>query len=328
MKAYVATAYGPPEVLQLREVPRPTPGPNGVRIRVQATTVTAGDWRVRSLEVPAGFGLLVRLLFGFTKPRQPILGSEAVGVVDAVGAHVTRFVEGDPVIAYADTRLGTHAEYVILPEDGPIVHRPDGLSLQEAAAFSFGGTTALHFFDEGGLRAGHRVLVNGASGAVGTAAVQLAVQAGAHVTGVCSTANLDLVRSLGAHEVVDYTTTDVVPTDVSYDLILDAAGTLPYPRARPLLAPAGRLLVVNGSALAMLRGPWVALTSRHRLVTGTALGSITALRTLVEYAEAGAYRPVIDRCYPFEEMVEAHRYVDQGHKRGNVVVWVEAEAEA
>jgi NADPH:quinone reductase-like Zn-dependent oxidoreductase len=326
MKAAVTTRYGPPDVLEIQEVERPALQDSDVLIQVQAATVTSGDWRVRSLDVPTGFGLLSRLMFGVTRPRQPILGTEVAGVIASIGRNVTRFAAGDAVFAYSDARMGGHAEYVSMPEGGAVAHRPKNLTVEEAAALSFGGTTALHFLRRGRVQRGDRVLVNGASGSVGTAAVQLAKHSGAHVTGVSSSRNLDLVRSLGADSVIDYTAEDVTERRAQYDIIVDTAGTLPYRRSKHLLRSGGRLLLVLGTLPSMLQAPWVRWTSDKRVVVGAASGGAEDLEFLAQLAEAGAFTPVIDRCYPFEQIVAAHRYVDQGHKKGNVVLTFEADS--
>jgi NADPH:quinone reductase-like Zn-dependent oxidoreductase len=326
MRAFVCERYGPPEVLKLRDLPKPVPGEHEVLVRVRALTVTAGDWRVRSLEVPRGFGLIARLAMGFSRPRQPILGTEPSGEVEATGKAVTRFQVGDPVFGFTGMRMGCHAEYRCLPEEGhgrkdeAVVRKPANLGHEEAAALSFGGTTALSFLRKAKLQPGEKVLVVGASGSVGTAAVQLARHLGAHVTGVCSTANLDLVRSIGAERVIDYTREDFTRSGERYDVIVDTAGTAPFSRSGRSLAEGGRLLVVLGSLPEILRAPWVSLTTTKRSIGGNVSWGVEDLRFLAGLAEAGHYRPVIDRRYRFEEMVEAHRYVDAGHKRGNVIV--------
>jgi len=326
VKAFTYDRYGPPEVLTLREVPKPVPGEHEVLVRVRATTVTAGDWRVRSLVVPRGYALLARLALGYNRPRQPVLGTELSGEVEAIGRAVTRFRVGDQVFGFTGMRMGCHAEYRCLPEEGhgrkdeAVAPKPVNLSHEEAAALSFGGTTALSFLRKGKLQRGEKVLVVGASGGVGTAAVQLARHLGARVTGVCSTANLALVRSLGAERVIDYTREDFTRDGERYDVIVDTAGTSRYSRCRSALAEGGRLLMVLGSPAESLRAPWVALTTTQRLIGGEAAWDVSDLRLLAGLAEAGHYRPVIDRRYRFEELVEAHRHVDAGHKRGNVVV--------
>jgi NADPH:quinone reductase-like Zn-dependent oxidoreductase len=323
VKAIVYDKYGPPEVLRLTEIAKPSPKDNEVLIRVRATTVTAGDWRVRSLKVPQGFGLLARLALGISRPRQPILGSELAGVIESIGKDVTRFKVGDEVFAFPGLRMGSYVEYKCMREDGPIVLKPANLTFEEAAALSFGGTTALDFLKRGKLKAGEKVLVNGASGAVGIAAVQLARHLGADVTGVCSTANVELVRSLGASRVIDYTKEDFTRNNETYDVIVDAAGTAPFSRSRKLLNERGRLLMVLGRLSEVLRAPWVAMTGSRKIVGGTAIGRAEDLRYLADLATSGKFKVVIDRRFPFTQMVEAHRYVDTGRKRGNVVVTLE-----
>ncbi len=324
MKAITYHEYGAPEVLQLAEVATPTPKDDEVLIRIRATAVNSGDARIRGLNVPAGFGLLTRLMFGFFRPRKPILGNVLAGTVEAVGSEVANFHVGDAVFAMDSGAMGAYAEYKVMPADGAIVRKPEQLSFEEAAALPFGGTTALTFLrDMGKLQAGEKVLINGASGAVGTAAVQLAKHFGAEVTAVSSAANHELVRSLGADQVIDYKKEDFTQNGAAYDLIMDTVGNVPWSRAKGALNPGGRLLAVAGSLPDMLRMPWVALTSDKKLLAGVATESAEDLQLLAELTEAGAYRPVIDRSYPLEETAEAHRYVDAGHKRGNVVIAVE-----
>ncbi len=320
MKAVVAERYGPPEVLCIKEIASPTPKGNEILIRIHVTTVTSADWRVRSLTVPTGFGLIMRLVFGLRKPRQPILGSELAGVVAAIGRDVTRFKVGERVFAFSDARMGCHAEYIVLPQDGMVVATPPGLSDETAAALCFGGTTALDFLRRGQVQRGDKVLVNGASGAVGTAVVQLARHVGAEVTGVCSGANSDLVRSLGAAHVIDYTQADFTGNGQTYDLIVDTVGTAPLSRCRRSLKDGGRLLLVLAGLPEMLKGLWVSLTSRHTVIAGPVAVKLEDLCQLAALAEAGAIQPVIDRRYPLDQIVDAHRYVDTGRKRGNVII--------
>ena len=320
MKAIVYERYGPPEVLELREVAKPTPKDNEVLIKTYATTVTTGDWRVRSLNVPVGFGLIGRLVLGVSRPRQPILGTELAGEIELVGKDVKKFKTGDQVFAFSGASMGCHAEYKCMPEDGAVALKPANLTYDEAAAISFGGTTALNFFRRGKLQSGEKVLVNGASGGVGTAAVQLAKHFGANVTGVCSTANVELVRSLGANHVIDYTKEDFTRNGETYDVIVDIAGTAPFSRSKGSLKEGGRLLLVLGGLPDMLQIPWISLTSNKRVIAGPAAERAEDLRFLAKLAEAGEFKPVIDRRYPFEQIVEGHRYVDTGHKKGNVVI--------
>lgn len=320
MKAFVFERYGSPDVLQLREVAKPVPKDDEVLIRIRATTVTSADCRIRSLNMPVGFGLMSRLVFGVTKPRQPILGSELAGNVEAVGRNVRKFAVGDAVFAMAGMMMGCHAEYKCLPESGALAHMPPNLTFEEAAALPFGGTTALDFLRRGELRNGERILINGASGAVGSAAVQLARHIGAEVTAVCSSANRALVLSLGAFRVIDYTSEDFTRNGERYDVIVDTVGTAPFSRSKASLKEDGRLLLVLAGLPDMLPMPWVAMTSRRKIIAGPATERAEDLRFLADLAQAGHFKPVIDRRYPFEQMAEAHRYVDTGRKRGNVVV--------
>jgi NADPH:quinone reductase-like Zn-dependent oxidoreductase len=325
VKAIVYGKYGPPEVLELKEVEKPTPKDNEVLIKTRATTVTSADHRARSLDMPAGFGLISRLVFGIFRPRQPILGSELAGVVEAVGKDVRKFRVGDPVFAFSDAEMGCYAEYRCMPEDGKLALKPADLTYEQAAALSFGGTTALDFLRRGDLRRGERALVNGASSAVGSAFVQLARHFGVDVTGVCSTRNVELVRSLGASHVIDYTREDFTQNGETYDVIVDTVGTAPFSRSKASLNERGRLLLVLATLPEMLRIPWVSMTSKKKVIGGVSLGRPEDLRLLAKLAEAGEFKPVIDRSYPFEQIVEAHRYVDQGHKRGNVAITLERD---
>lgn len=322
MKAAVYERYGPPDVVQFREVEKPAPKGNEVLIKIHATTVTSADGRMRSLDAPVGFGFMLRLFLGFSRPRQPILGMELAGEIESVGKSVSKFKVGDPVFAFSGSsmRMGCHAEYKCMPEDGAVVLKPSSLTYDEAAAISFGGTTALDFFRRGKLQAREKVLINGASGAVGSAAVQLAKHFGADVTGVCSTANVELVHSLGAAHVIDYTKEDFARNGVSYDVIVDTAGTAPFSRCKDSLREGGRLLMVLAGLPEMLRIPWASLTSGKKIIAGPAAERADDLRFLAKLAEAGEFKPVIDRRFPFEQIVEAHRYVDTGRKKGNVVI--------
>jgi len=317
MKAIVYERYGAPDVLHLKEIPKPTPTGHEVLIKVRATTVTSGDWRARTRNVPRGFGLISRLVFGISRPRQPILGLELSGEIESVGKAVSKFKTGDQVFA---NNMGCYVEYKCMPEDGALALKPANLSHEEAAAISFGGTTALVFFRKAKIRNGDRVLINGASGGVGTAAVQLAKYFGAEVTGVCSTGNLELVKSIGADKVIDYTSQDFTQNRETYDIIVDTAGTAPFSRSKGSLTEGGRLLLVLGTLPDMLQAPWVSMTSRKKVIAGPVGGSAEDLRFLASLAESGQFKPVIDRCYPFDQIAEAHRYVDTGRKRGNVVI--------
>lgn len=320
MQAVVYRRYGSPDVLQIQELPTPQPGDNEILIRTHATTVTAGDWRVRSLTMPLGFGWISRLVFGVLRPRQAILGSELAGEVVARGKNVDQFQIGDQVFAFNGAGMGCHAEYKCMQADGAIALKPANLSFEQAAALSFGGTTALDFFRRGKLQSGDRLLINGAAGGVGTAAIQLARHFGAEVTAVCSGANRALAQSLGAQHVVDYTQQDFTRNGERYDVIMDIAGTAPFSRCQGSLKDNGRLLLVLANLPQMLAIPWQRLGNSKRIVAGPAAERADDLRLLAQLAEQGKYMPVIDRCYPFEQIIEAHRHVDGGHKKGNVVI--------
>jgi len=319
MKAAIYDRYGPPEVVRIAEVPTPSPKDGEVLIRVHASTVSSADHRVRSLNLPAGFQLFGPLAFGIVRPRQPILGTELSGVVEAVGKDVTSFRPGDHVFAFPGGSFGAHAEYRTMPADGRVARAPASIPLVEAAALSFGGGTALHFLRKGGVRAGERILVNGASGAVGVALVQLAHRLGAEVTGVCSGANAELVRSLGADRVIDYTQGDIFADGSRYDVVADSVGTLPIARARHGLVPGGRLLGILGTLGELVRAPFV---RDIKVIAGPAEERAEDLGLFAQYVEDGTFRPVIDRTYRLEEIVEAHRYVDTGRKRGSVLVTI------
>lgn len=326
MKVAWVPRYGPPEVVALREIATPTPRAGEVRIEVFASTVTAGDWRMRSGLMPRGFGVLRGLALGFGGPRKAVLGTDAAGVVDAVGEGVTRFAVGDAVMAFPGIALGGHAERLIMPADGRLVPKPANLSFEEAAAIPFGGTTALDFLRRGEVKAGERVLVNGASGNVGTAAVQLAKHLGAHVTAVCSAANAELVRSLGADEVIDYTVDDFATAEARFDVVVDTVGNAPYARVRQVLLPGGRLLAVLADLPAMLGSVFHGRASQHHVVAGPVAERVEDLVELAELAARGVLRPVIDRRFAFEQIVEAYRVVDSGRKRGSVVLRLDTRA--
>jgi NADPH:quinone reductase-like Zn-dependent oxidoreductase len=320
MRAAVVERYGPPEVVKVRDVPAPEPGDGEVLVTVHATTVNSGDARVRALRVPRGMRLAVRLKFGFSAPRQPILGFEATGVVAALGPGVTDLQVGDRVVASRGFDFGCHAEQLVVAQDGAVAHIPDGWSFTDAVALVFGGATAHSFFGMGGVAAGESLLVNGASGAVGTMAVQLAKHLGAHVTGVCSTDNVDLVADLGADEVLDYTQVDVSRGGDRFDVIMDTHGSTPYGEVKGLLKPGGRFLMVNGDLLPTIAAAWQKPVHTAGLNAEPVDGA--TYRELMALAGNGVLRPVIDRTIPFEDVVDAHRRVDTGHKVGSVVLAV------
>ncbi len=320
MNAIVATGYGAPDVLQLTAVEKPRPKANEILVRVRASTVNVGDTRMRSFTVPPLFWLPARLTLGLNKPRQPIYGMELAGDVEAVGNAVQRFKVGDQVFASTlKEHFGAHAEYKCLPEDGAVVAKPQQLSYAEAATLAIGAHTALHFLQAGKIQPGQKVLINGASGSVGTFAVQLAKYFGADITGVCSTRNVALVRSLGADTVIDYTQTDWTKNGETYDIIFDAVGTTTFAQCNRALKQNGYYLHTGMAGAAML-GRWYALTTGKHVVGGTPAPRNEALVFLTELSAMGRLKPVIDRCYALDQMADAHRYVDTGRKRGNVVI--------
>lgn len=323
MNVAACRRYGPPDVVTIEAAELPAPGPHDVLIRVRATTVSTADWRIRSLSMPHGFGAIGRLAFGLRAPRQPVLGSELAGDVVAVGAAVRTFELGDAVIAVPGSTLGAHAEYVCMPEQGLLVHKPPHVPYEQAAALAFGGSAALDFYRRAVLCAGERVLVNGATGTVGSAMVQVASDAGAHVTAVCSGGNADLMRSLGASHVIDYHEQDFATEGAQYDVIVDTVGNAPYARSKRALRPRGRLLLVLAALPELLRAPWVSLTTRHRVIAGPAAERRDDLHTIVRMAAEGRFTPLIDCCVPFAEIVNAHARVESGRKRGSVVVRIE-----
>jgi NADPH:quinone reductase-like Zn-dependent oxidoreductase len=323
MKAIVATQYGSPDVLKLSEVAKPTPKDNEILVKVYATTVTAGDIRVRGFTVPRSMWLPARLTLGLTKPRKSIPGMVLAGEVEAVGKAVTRFQPGDSVYAYDLTRLSAYAEYACVSETSAVAVKPSTVTYEEAAALPFGGVTALHFLKKGGIRRGQRVLIYGASGSVGTAAVQLAKHFGAEVTAVCSTANVELAKMLGADHVIDYTKADFTQSGKTYDIIFDTVGkTSVWDSLKALRQDGSYLQAVSGPAV-LIQMQRASRKSGKTLIGGTANPTTEALVSLNKLVEAGSFKPVIDRCYPLEQIVEAHRYVDSGRKKGNVVITVQ-----
>lgn len=323
MKAISHSRYGSPDVLEPVELPKPTPKPDEVLVRIHATSVTSGDYRARSLDMPAGFALLGRLVFGLFRPRRKILGAEFAGVVEAVGANVTRFKKGDRVFAYPGAKFGGYAEYATIKETAAIAHVPDSLQLEEAAAMSFGGATALDFLrNKGGIKPDDRVLVIGASGSVGSAAVQLAKAFQAHVTGTASSGKRDMVAALGADAVLDYTTSDPACEDSVYDIILDTSGTVTYAKYAAALKPGGRLLLVSSSLWQMLAALMAHKSAGRKAIPGYAAERAEDLRFLADLAQRGHFKPYIDRRFPLGQAAEAHAWFESSDRKGNVVITV------
>lgn len=319
MQAWTCRRYGGPDQLRLEELPVPLPRAGEVLVRIHATTVNSGDVRVRGCDFPPGMRLMGRLALGWNGPRQPILGTECAGVVEAVGEGVTRFRPQERVYAFPGVKMGAHAQYVIIREDGPIASLPEGFDFHEASALCFGGTTALHFLRRAGLKSGESVLVLGGSGAVGLALVQLAGHQGATVTATTSTGNLDLVLAHGADRAVDYTTTDVTTLPDRFDIVADTADAMDFPTAQKLLAPNGRYLAITGTLKEML-GSLRPGPEGRLMLAGPAAEKVEDVLELGRLAAAGHYRPHIDRVFPLSDMPAAHAYVETRRKRGSVVV--------
>ncbi len=327
MKAIVWTKYGPPEVLQLQEVEIPIPKDNEVLIRIYATTVTAGDCELRSLKLPIMMSLPLRIWIGFLKPKgTTIPGTELAGEIEAVGKDVTLFKEGDQVFGAAGMAFGANAEYICLPErpgdmEGGVAIKPATMTYDEATTIPFGGRDALHFLRKGNIQSGQKILMNGAGGSIGTFAVQLAKHYGAEVTAVDSAGKLDMLLSIGADQVIDYTQEDFTENDEIYDVIIDVVGKVSISRSNKVLKENGTYLLANPVSQ-MFQGLWTRMTSGKKVIMQTAAGTIGDLIFLRGLIEQGKINTVIDRRYPLEQIVEAHRYVETGEKKGNVVITV------
>jgi NADPH:quinone reductase-like Zn-dependent oxidoreductase len=326
VKAIIHTEYGPPDELQLKEVDKPVPKDDEVLIKIHATTVTSSDCNVRNLTfAPRWSRLPMRLfVFGAFKPRMNRLGIDLAGEIEAVGKDVKRFKMGDQVFGRPDPALGAHAEYICIPEDGVLTIKPANTTWEEAASVPLAGNTALYFIrDLGNIQAGQKVLINGASGGIGTFAVQLAKHYGAEVTGVCSTTNVEMVKSLGADKVIDYTMEDFAKSGETYDVIFDVVGKISFSHCRNSLKEKGIYLTTLPTMAIFLQTVWASMVGGKKVKFGDALGKVENLIFLRELIEAGKIKPVIDRSYPLEQTAEAFRYVEKGHKKGNVVITVE-----
>jgi NADPH:quinone reductase-like Zn-dependent oxidoreductase len=328
MKAIVWTKYGPPDVLQLQEVEKPAPKDDEVLIRIYATTATAGDCEMRSLKFPLLLSLPMRLYVGLRRPtRIKIIGQELAGEIESTGKAVKRFKEGDQVFAALGFGMGAYAEYICLPEapsemEGVLARKPANMTYEEAAAVPVGGLNALHFLRKGNIHSGQKVLINGAGGSIGTAAIQLARHYGAEVTGVDSTGKLDMLRSIGADQVVDYTQEDFTQRGQTYDVIFDVVGKSSYSGCIRSLKQNGRYLIAYPGLSHMARGAWTSLRSSKKVIGGSVSYRLEDLNFLKELIEAGKIKAAIDRHYALAQMAEAHRYVETGHKKGNVVITV------
>jgi NADPH:quinone reductase-like Zn-dependent oxidoreductase len=320
MKTMTMTRYGPPDVLQLKDVAKPVPKEGEVLIKIRATTVTSAECAMRKGQPVWG-----RLLLGLWRPRKrySTLGIEFAGDIEAVGSNVTRFVKGDAVYGFAGFNIGTNAEYKCMPEKGSMALKPDNLTYEEAAAAVDGSTTALFFLrDKAQIQRGQHVLINGASGSIGTYAVQLAKYFGANVTGVCSARNADLVYSLGADHVIDYAKTDFTDCSGQYDIVFDTIGKSSFWRCRRALKPRGQYISTTGLISNMALSVWTSVTGGKRVKSGMSVEKNESLVFIRQLIEAGQLKPVIDRRYPLEQIAEAHAYVETGRKRGNVVITV------
>ena len=319
MKAVICKKFGPPDILQLREVEKPTPKDNEVLVRIHATTVNVGDCRMRSFTVPPLFWLAGHMALGFRKPKNSILGMELAGEIESVGKDVKRFKEGAQVFGSTCwENFGAHAEYKCMPEDGMVAIKPANMTYEEATAVPIGGLTALHFLrDKANIQSGQKVLIYGASGNNGTFAVQLAKYFGAEVTGVCSTTNLELVKSLGADKVIDYTKEDFTKNGQTYDIIFDTIGKISFSRCKGSLKGKGFFLE---AVMVAVQARWLSMTSGKKVIGGEGPEKIENLIFLKELIEEGKLKSVIDRRYPLEQMAEAHKYVETGRKKGSVVI--------
>lgn len=323
MIAAALTCFGPPENIELREVPRPNTKPHQVLVRIRATCVNSGDARIRGKDVPKGYGFMVNLVFGFRKPRIPILGMSFAGDVVGVGTKVTRFKVGDRIFGSTGLGMGAHAEMVAVKANSGLAKIPDDMSYEHASIIPFGGTTSRFFLVEmAKLKRGEKILINGASGAVGVAMLQLSKYLGAHVTGVSSEANHDLLSALGADEVIDYRSTDIATLKDQYDVIADCVGTAPYYLMKHRLKPGGRLLMVVGTLAETLAAPIQTLIGPHKVIGGTSNSTPEDLQWLLEANKAGYLKPIVDSVYSLSEIVAAHSRVDSGRKTGAVVVTV------
>jgi NADPH:quinone reductase-like Zn-dependent oxidoreductase len=330
VKAIVCTKWGSPDFLEVQEIEKPTPKDDEVLIRIRATTVTAGDCELRGLKFPPRMQLLMRIGFGFKGPRRRILGQELAGEIESVGKDVKRFRKGDQVFAHTGIGLGAYAEYICLPEEsggtkGVLAIKPANMTYEEAAAVPLGGLEALHYLRKGNVQSGQKVLINGAGGSIGTIAIQLAKHFGAEVTGVDSTGKLDMLRSIGADHVIDYTQEDFTKSGETYDVIFDVVGKSPFSRSEGSLKQNGSYLSANPGPSDRDRERRISPSSSDEIKSGNVSYRAEDLIYLKELIEEGKIKTVIDRSYPLEQMAEAHRYVEKGGKKGNLVITVAQE---
>ncbi len=318
MKAAVYTKYGPPEVLEIKDITKPVPNEKEVLVKIHTVAATIADSRVRAANFPAGLGFMAKLVFGITAPRKQVLGSSFSGVVESVGSEVTKYKQGDEVFGMTGTKFSAYAEYLTISEGSSVAHKPSEISHEDASALSFGGTTALYFLrDVAKIKSGQTILINGASGAVGTNAVQLAKYFGAKVTAICSTKNIDLVKSLGADKVIDYTKENYLDTEDNYDFVMDAVGNMKTDEATSKLNPQGKFLLVVGDLKGMLKAAF-----SKNILQGTSPEKKEDLEFLADLMKDGKLKAIIDSTFTLDQIVEAHHKIDSGHKVGNIVIKV------
>jgi NADPH:quinone reductase-like Zn-dependent oxidoreductase len=330
MKAIVYTEYGSPDVLRLKEIVKPVPKDNEILIRVHATSVNFGDMIARNFKaispgefnMPFLFWLMAKISFGLKQPKITVLGSECAGEIEAVGKDAKRFKQGDPVFGYPGLNFGAYAEYLCMPEDGTLAIKPANMTYEEAAVVPYGAIMALNLLRKANIQPGQKVLVNGASGGIGSAAVQIAKHFGAEVTGVCGAPRLEFVKSLGADKVIDYAKDDFTQNGETYDLIFDILGKGSFAGCKKSLKPNGVLLFASFKMKQLFQMLWTSMTGGKKVICAIAPGSVEDLISVIELIEAGKIKAIIDRRYPLEQAAEAHRYVEEGHKKGNVVITV------
>ena len=315
MKAIELTKYGAPEFLQMIEVEKPSPKDNEILIKIHASSVSSGDARMRRADP-----FIIRLIFGFKRPRKPILGGVVAGEIEAIGKSVSNYKIGDQVFGSSGMNFGAHAEYVSVPEDAVLALKPGNMSYEEAASIPFGATASMHFLRIANIQQGQKVLIYGASGALGTLAVQLAKNYGAEVTAVCSTANVEMMKSLGADFVIDYTQEDFTRNGEKYDVVFDTVGKSPVRKALKSLNDHGHLLLASAGIGTMIGGSIKSLFINKKIISGVIKETVKDMNFFKQLIEKGSMKAVIDRTYPLEQIAEAHAYVDKGHKKGNVII--------
>ena len=315
MKAIVCTKYGAPDFLQMKEVEKPSPKDNEILIKIHASSVSSGDSRMRRADP-----FIIRLIFGFKRPRKPILGVVFAGEIEAIGTSVSNYKIGDQVFGSSGMNFGAHAEYVSVPEDAVLALKPNNMTYEEAASIPFGATASMHFLRIANIQQGQKVLIYGASGALGTMAVQLAKNYGAEITAVCSTANIELMKSLGADHVIDYTQEDFTRNGKKYDVVFDTIGKSSLRKALKSLSDNGHLLLASAGIGTMIGGSIKSMFIKKKIVSGVIKETVKDMNFFKQLIEKGSLKAVIDRTYPLEKIAEAHAYVDKGHKKGNVII--------